>query len=276
MNKADGNLHTWLGDVLNDGDLHTWLSDALKQRMSRRLKNGLGKAICLATKTARATGDDNSIAICGGACNADIPHDYDIYQLGTQLSLSDVLSDVQSDKCFTVLSRSRNALTVCYSGKVLQFCTYTKPTLSELVESFDFAHIQAGVQLHIQPDCNTVDIHNVEFTPDYMKAHISDTTWFTGSDYPLSSIMRVCKYKERGVFGDKSWRLAMLQAFVAAAIRGFKDYDDFKDQLAAIDLFITDDGNEVYTAYKQLAEHGFVTVLHDGEDDGFENPLDAR
>ena len=42
-----------------------------------------------------------------------------------------------------------------YSGTVLQFCTYKYPTLKELVDTFDFAHIQIGAAFSVMHDSNT-------------------------------------------------------------------------------------------------------------------------
>ena len=67
-------------------------------------------------------------------------------------------------------------------------------------------------------------------------AMVTEKSYFTSSDYPLSSLIRLQKYVERGKFAGKSWIWDAIKILTAIIRRGFEDYEDFKDQLDAVDL----------------------------------------
>lgn len=140
-------------------------------------------------------------------------------------------------------------MTCNISGKVVQFCKYKKESLYKLVESFDFAHIQVGTRVEIEwrpggfegdpggYESSTVD--EVAYTPDWEQSHLLETTWYTGSEYPLSSLIRTVKYFQRGAYANKhEYKVDILNILSDIISRGYKDYPDYKDQLAAIDLLL--------------------------------------
>jgi len=138
---------------------------------------------------------------------------------------------------------TKNATTYATTPWPLQICKYLKPTLATLLESFDFAHCQVGVKVR---DRSVIDIC---WTKAFEDARLTQQTWFTGSEYPLASLFRFEKYKQRGLIKTIKSKIAILTAIYK---RGFKDYDDFKDQLDAVDLGLAPE--EYKDALPELSE----------------------
>lgn len=140
---------------------------------------------------------------------------------------------------YHVISNTRNALTIEKDkGEVLQFCDYQHDTLTSLVESFDFSHIQLGAKLEfIEPPASIiVEISELYWTDEFRKAQLSESTEFISSDYPMSSLIRLMKYKERGLLPGNFYIFQAIKILYNIANRGFTDYEDFKDQLDAVDI----------------------------------------
>lgn len=218
------------------------IKDVIKERMANRLKYVFSAiAICLSY-------DYDGYFVAGNSCNAAAPHDFDIYPWGNDFDFKGIKSRIESVGGYVVIE-TRNALTVNIGGKVIQFCNYNKHDLISLIESFDFAHIQIGVAVKIEwrpgdfeDDIGGYDysvIKYVEFTDSWQRAHMLETTWYTGSDYPLSSLLRTTKYFQRGAYAKKhEYKKDILNILNDIISRGYKDYQDYKDQLAAIDLLL--------------------------------------
>ena len=77
------------------------------------------------------------------------------------------------------------------------------------------------------------------------------------------------KYANRGMFSGRSYIIDILKIMTGILERGYKNYDDFKDQLDAIDLALLSDidgtgknRNEVNSAawnlWCSMAKHGLV------------------
>ena len=161
--------------------------------------------------------------VAGNCLNRMAPLDIDLFPLAEH--------DFDNLPSSGRVSSTKNADTyLAKDGTIVQFCHYWHGSLVELVESFDFAHIKVGVKI----DEN--EIKEVYYSKAWEDAHAMETTWYTGSRYPLSSLMRLVKYVKRDVFSGKSWLPSALGIVMDIAERGFKDYDDFKDQLDAVDL----------------------------------------
>ena len=120
--------------------------------------------------------------------------------------------------------------------------------MTALLSSFDFAHIQVGIHVEIEwepgdPEDGSgygySNITAVKYTPEWELAHLAQTTWYTGSEYPLSSLLRTTKYFQRGAYAKKhEYKKDILNILNDIISRGYKDYQDYKDQLAAIDLLL--------------------------------------
>jgi hypothetical protein len=129
-------------------------------------------------------------------------------------------------------SKTSNATTIKLGDKLIQFCSYSKPTLKELVESFDFSHCQVGA---------LVDIENMLILDVYVSEHfkqsmVEEGTDFTGSAYPLSSLLRVPKVAKKLNLSSQKVKQLIFSTLEAVLMRGFSDNNDFKDQLDAIDM----------------------------------------
>lgn len=146
-----------------------------------------------------------------------------------------------------------NCVTINTNYVKVQLCKYNYPTMKQLVESFDFAHVQIAYDVFTQ---------DVTYTEQAKEAFISRTTTFTGSEYPLSSLIRLNKYYERGRIKGRGLIGEALLIFKAILERGFKDYEDFKDQLNAVDLnfFDTEGGKNdlAFELYQVCLERGLV------------------
>lgn len=166
----------------------------------------------------------NEVYIAGNCLNRSNPNDIDLF--------STRKDDFDSYGFEKVLSKTPNAITVREDGTIIQLCKYHWNSLKELVDSFDFAHIQIGAKIGIKRGT----IEEIYYSDNWLLAHETETTWFTGSAYPLSSLIRANKYTQRGDFAGKSYIPSILDIITAIVTRGFEDYQDFKNQLDAVDL----------------------------------------
>ena len=219
------------------------IKDVIRERMDTRLKSVYSAiAICLSYKY-------HGYFVAGNSCNASAPHDFDLYPwYAKKFDFEGIKSRIESVGGYVIIE-TRNALTVNIGGKTIQFCNYWKSDLINLIESFDFAHIQVGVAVSIEwrpgdfendiggYKCSTIKF--VEYTDNWQRAHMLETTWYTGSDYPLSSLLRTVKYYQRGAYANKyEYKKDILYILNSIISRGYEDYQDYKDQLAAIDLLL--------------------------------------
>lgn len=215
----------------------------IKERMDTRLKSVYSAiAICLSYKY-------HGYFVAGNSCNASAPHDFDLYPwYNSKFDFEGIKSRIESVGGYVIIE-TRNALTVNIGGKTIQFCNYWKSDLIGLIESFDFAHIQVGVAVRIEwkpgdfeDDRGGYDysqVQHAEYTDNWQRAHILETTWYTGSDYPLSSLLRTVKYYQRGAYANKyEYKKDIINILNNIISRGYEDYQDYKDQLAAIDLLL--------------------------------------
>ena len=232
-------------------ELQEGTNGMLKQKITNRIEHRLKSlfssiATCLSHEYAY-----NSYYVAGNSCNAATPNDFDLYPKCDKFNFKDIKSKLQSVNGY-VVCETRNAMTCNIGSKIVQFCNYSKPTLKCLVESFDFAHIQIGAKIAIERNPSNGDdvggydssysyVDEVYFTDEWLNSHALETTWFTGSEYPLSSLVRLQKYAERGCYSSKHESTADILKILNAIIsRGYNDYDDYKDQLAAVYLLLLD------------------------------------
>jgi hypothetical protein len=176
---------------------------------------------------------DTTYWIAGG-CLTGTVNDIDIFPAGTDLESSPFSK-------LPLLSQTKNAGTFKHTPTI-QFCKYKKQSITELVNSFDFAHIQVGAVVRITKSYADAElptwwyVDSVYYTDAFVEANAGHTTWFTGSDYPLSSLIRLGKYYKRDIMPKSAHMVAVLDCMAAITKRGFKDFADFKDQLDAVDL----------------------------------------
>lgn len=250
------------------------IKDVIRERMDARLENIYSAiAICLSY-------DYDGYFVAGNSCNAAAPHDFDIYPWGSDFDFKGIKYRIESVGGYVVIE-TRNALTVNINDKVIQFCNYNKHDLISLIESFDFAHIQIGVAVEIEwrPGDFEDDpggyersvIKHVEYTDNWQRAHMLETTWYTGSEYPLSSLIRLNKYYQRGGYAKKhEYKKDVLNILKDIILRGYKDYKDYKDQLAAVDLLLLEpeEKKAAWDLWKVCCNSGLVENFNpDWEDD---------
>lgn len=243
---------------------------SIKARLDARLKN-LYSAIAILLSY-----DHTDYIIAGNSLNAAKPNDFDIYPDDSSFDFKAIKKRVQAFAGAYVVWESRNALTINLDGHVLQFCDYSKHTIAQLIESFDFAHIQIGAMIHICWEPGDPEdgggyknsfIQSIWTTEDYRNAHIIGTTWYTGSAYPLSSLIRCIKYAQRGTYANKhEYKVDVLKILTDIINRGYIDYDDYKDQLSAIDLMLLepDESKAAWELFQNCCGRGLVDSWHAG------------
>lgn len=205
--------------------------------------------------------------VAGGAILAPEPHDYDIYATNQNEPLDlDAIQDKAEACGWKKVCMTRNALTLRDpKGRIFQFCTYAKCDTSELVRTFDFAHCQAGIDVQYTSGDKPFCIFHC--TSAFMQAMMLQKTFFVGSEYPLSSLIRLVKYAKRGFYPVRREYVAdMLRILKSVIDRGFVDYVDFKDQMDAIDLNY--EGEEVSDLWLAVRDH----LLYRSKKDTVESP----
>ena len=249
------------------------------------IKDIIGKRICGRIKPITEglisiLGAKFKFIVAGNSLNKDIPNDFDLYaDKGCEFNFENIKKQVSE-----VLSETINALTVKINDTVVQFCKYKKDSIQELVDSFDFAHIQIGASFEIKEyiestDCYIV-LQEVYISDNWEQAKLLETTFYTKpeveSSFPMSSMIRAFKYKERGNFGDGSYIAAVFAILNQFLNRGFANYKDFKDQLAAVDLAMLDEfeGNVAWELYQTCVDKGLVKDPDAHEDLDFDFDLD--
>lgn len=237
------------------------LQDTADKTLGRHLRTIAEKAVLrrafkLDYKTVYKLLDNSPFILAGGALCADKVNDYDLYPVEGHPFNWGKIEDKLEEMHGKILFVSANAMTAeLPNGQVVQFCEYHKPTLKELVLSFDFTHIQAGIEFagYWADPCSD----NVYVTSGFIAASVSGRTQYAGSEYPFSSLIRAGKYQARG-------RLTRIEAARTSARilddilkRGFKDYADFKDQMDAIDLSM-DETAEASNLWVTVRNRGLV------------------
>lgn len=167
-----------------------------------------------------------------------------------------------------VLYESKNATTVEFGGTKYQFCMYQKDSAQELVESFDFSHIQIAVEIDFEEDGeeNQPQVSDVVYTDEYVEAKITGQSKYTSTDYPLGSVFRAEKYMRYGQLSRSEYKKSVVKALTDVIRRGYKSYDDFKDSIGAIDLllFEKDTSNALFNYFTACAGRGMVDSIQSG------------
>lgn len=174
--------------------------------------------------------------LAGGALSSDNPpKDFDIF-LPEGIYISQVQDLIQSEwPKWGVLSETKNAVTADHRGQIIQFCAYRKETPEKLIESFDFSNCQAAAVF----DRNGA-LERTVYTKMFATFVYGGLVQYTGSEYPMASLMRCAKFISRGVIKKSGrWKPIILDIITDIVRRGFKDEEDFRDQCSSIsDSFI--------------------------------------
>lgn len=240
----------------NQDSILEYIKDSILKRMYRRLNtlefNEVMKLLGV-----------ESLYICGNSCNDATPNDYDIYltpRNGVGKFNEIFLKREEFGPDLKCISNSMNALTFKWKDRyIVQLCSYHKPSLRDMINSFDFSYCRVGVEVFLLngKDCL---LSKVEVTPEYIEYLVTGVTEFVNSEYPLSSLIRVIKTNEKGLFNGRSYIKSIIKILNTIVSRGFVDYNDFKDQLDAVDLGLLDEEirdskQDFFTLYKLLTKN---------------------
>jgi hypothetical protein len=116
---------------------------------------------------------------------------------------------------------------------------------------------------------NEPKIDEVYCTDAYLEALLTHRTWYVGSDYPLGSIFRAEKYKRYGEMHSGEYKKSVVKALTDLIRRGYKDYQDFKDSIGAIDLLLFDRSTSdcLFHYFEACAERGLVASIKSGDEE---------
>lgn len=204
--------------------------------------------------------DDKPFYLAGGSLCGDEVHDFDLYPVHNDpFAIGNIEAKITETcgKDAVVVYKSPNALTVRLLAKnqIVQFCSYRKTSLEALVDSFDFSHIQVGIAFRGN---GCAPFHEyVYYTDAFVLANVTRKTVYTGSEYPLSSLVRLFKYHKRGKLNKTEATQAVMKIVKDVVDRGYENYTDFKNQLDAVDLGYPD-MKEAWELYKSFAAKGLV------------------
>ena len=210
------------------------------------------RAYKLQAKKVYAILDDRPFILAGGALCGDAVHDFDLYPApDAPYDIAQLVRKLSDDKSLhaSPVCTTKNALTVLLDGgQTVQFCTYCKPSTAQLVQSFDFSHVQVGARFAGHGAMPTAD--DVFYTDAFVLANVTRSTEYTGSEYPLGSIVRTLKYYKRGKLTRATAARGIIKMLADVLNRGYSSYADFKDQLDAIDLGVPEcaEANALYSA----------------------------
>jgi len=164
--------------------------------------------------------------MAGGCFRKERINDIDIYPVGHPLGFDVRTTLVGVNSVLTY--KSKNVHTYAIDGMLVQCCRYYKQTLEELVESFDFNLCQVGVTV---VDGQVTDIYHskaYELFDEFGKV------FYTGSEFPLGSLLRHGKYSEYQ--SKREYRDDQVHILSDICKRGYTSYTDFLSQLDSIDL----------------------------------------
>lgn len=177
--------------------------------------------------------------IAGGCFQKQI-NDYDLFPTHKN-DFDNVVDKLHNHIVFI----SKNSITVKYKDLTVQFCSYYHDSLKNLVESFDYAHCQIGAKINCY-----VQVSEIYYSQNYLDWKLTDDDFYVGTEYPLSSLIRSFKYKEN--FLKNNYKKEVIKILIDIIKRGFKDYNDFKNQLDAIDLAYVEESNECLELFNLL------------------------
>lgn len=155
------------------------------------------------------------------ACNREV-NDIDVY-FEDEACMKKVLGSLRKDGSFSPLVITDRAVSIYdyYQDRVVQFITYkTFPTMKELFKSFDFTVCMGACS----PSQGIEEYH-----PDFWPHNSQRVLNFNeGTDFPLASVMRVHKYREKGYSISKAQMVKML---LRVSQLDIKSWEDLKEQV---------------------------------------------
>ena len=196
--------------------------------------------------------------LAGGSLSRGTPNDFDIFSVGSTGKFNlDRIKLTCKEKGYGVVSHTQNALTVMIGECKVQFCNYYFATVNELVRNFDFAHCQICAEF-THNDQGTWYVDDIYYTDEWKLAKMAETTFYTGSDFPLSSLVRAGKFLAQGKYASRGqYKKDVVKIVKDVVSRGFKNRDDYIRQLESIseNLFQVEGAEELcYLLMKEQKE----------------------
>jgi len=168
-----------------------------------------------------------------GICNYIIAGSSFIYSKARDIDVFPIEGEPEPGDNPPPIYTTTNAKTYRFNDEIIQICNYRAKSVKELIGRFDFTGIQIGVEVYKD------GTRKLEFTPEFVMARLfNDSVYTSKTDYPLSSLMRMHKYYNRGQMSAVTYRRNIILCLTHIIGRGFLDRDDFKNQLDAVDVAI--------------------------------------
>lgn len=190
--------------------------------------------------------------LAGNSLNGGNVNDLDIYGNNCNILYNITLQD-------KLLFTSKNATSIQGEKYKIQFCSYHKSTLKELIDSFDFSMVQVGVLVEYSNE--HLHVRDVYYSNNYLDWKLNGAFEFTGSEYPLASLFRLFKYFKRECCTKSERNKCLLKILNNVIGRGFTSYDDYKDQLDAIDLGLSEHSEEAYSLFQTIEESELIKPI---------------
>lgn len=198
-------------------------------------------------EVAEIVGGDFILA--GGALSSDeFPKDFDIF-CSSRMDTREIRNRiVRKSPQWVTLRETGNAVTAKHCGQIVQFCKYQAQSAEELISAFDFSHCQAAAIFG--RDGSLSKTVSTGAFDSYLRY---GQTKYTGSHYPLSSLMRCAKFISRGLIEtDREWKPLICDILTDIVARGFEDEEDFKDQCTSISESFRDMNNDAWSLFELL------------------------
>jgi hypothetical protein len=200
------------------------------------------------------------VLVGGNSCNPQYPrNDIDLFMIGEEtFNWSAIKENAQ------VVGVTPNAVTVKYQGHVIQFCNYSFASVTDMIDHFDFAHIQIGAEIEIIQEYGSITAGVVDMghSAEWAVAHILNRTWYCPNvsveeQHPLASLMRLNKYSRRENQPRVIKGYSMVAILNSLYERGFRSWKDFLHELSAFDILLLEDdfAGSLFTQLVDLYEH---------------------
>jgi len=203
----------------------------------------------------------------GNFLNLDTePNDIDIFPCPEDEQFTRTINNTR------LLSQTSNARTLksTNSKLTLQLCNFHFNCLEDLVDSFDFSHVQIGARISLyknideiavlkesqitkaillEEESAKISLDQLYYSKDWASSKLTGEINYTGSNYPLSSLIRLPKYliKKKSPPSQTLPRADYIRLLIPILNdliqRGFKSKEDFKDQLDAVDISLAEDAS---------------------------------
>jgi len=189
----------------------------------------------------------------GSAIAASNPHDIDIFfssqeYIGAASRWVDSKAGIFTEKVLVgqgtkkviegikKIHNGENAYTFkCPTSDIpFQFIRIPFSSLEIMIDSFDFSHIQAGVE--VVEVMGKFKICQIYWTDAYEKSLEIGDSWYTGSNNPFSALYRLSKYHAKGEVSALSLKTQTIRIINDMFEQEYEGHDQVNKQLSAIGL----------------------------------------